>query len=370
MARDIYQTFRTLQDDAEPLEGAALLDLSNLTREEQTVLAEAWPRIPLDKRRRLVALMGEAADEDVQLDYRAVFRRGLDDADAEVRRLSVEGLWEDESVTLVRPLLALLRQDESMSVRASAATALGRFVLQGELKQLSEERLAEMVEALVGTVGATELPVAVRRRAVESLGYSGDERVPGIIQRAHTDDAEEMRISALFAMGRSADEQWAATVRHELDNENPAIRFEAVRAAGELGDSRAVQPLVALIADSDKEVREMAVWALGEIGGPVAKAALRKVVTGEDRALRQLARDSLAEMALLDEQSLLLFDEAPTDLLTPEPDADDEWEEDEDDEEWDDWDDEEDDDEDDEEWDEEDEDEWGDEAEEDGDDDD
>ncbi|MDQ4074736.1 MAG: HEAT repeat domain-containing protein [Chloroflexota bacterium] len=305
--RDTEETIDNLQNDREPIEESSLIQLSNLTREEQARLDEVWRDIPLDKRRHMVRLMGEKADEDFQLDFKAVFRRGLQDADAEVRRESIEGLWEDESVTLIRPFLRLL-EDESDVVRASAATALGRFVLQGELGHLTEERYEELVEALVKIVSDPSIPISVRRRAVESVAYSGDERVRDIIARAYEDESEEMRTSAVFAMGRSADEYWSGLVRGELFNEDPAFRFEAARAAGELSDSSAVPRLIALLKDRDREVRKMVIWALGQIGGAAAREALKGVIRGEQSAsIRRLAQDCLAELNLLDEDSPSLF---------------------------------------------------------------
>src|SRR5688500_4860746 len=132
------KTIELLADDQEPVDETSLVHLSNLTREEQQLLDATWPMIPLDTRRRMVALMNEQAEEDVQLDFKALFRRGLQDPDEVVRYLSVDGLWEDESVTLIRIFLTMLRSDLSPLVQASAATALGRFVLQGELGYLTD----------------------------------------------------------------------------------------------------------------------------------------------------------------------------------------------------------------------------------------
>jgi hypothetical protein len=301
--RETKKTIETLRNEREPIEESSLPHLSNLTREEQGLLDEAWNAIPLDKRRRLVNLLGEKAEEDFQLDFSAIFRRGLQDGDASVRQTSVDGLWEDESITLIRPFLRLLG-DASHAVQASAAAALGRFVLQGEMGYIPPERSEEIVQALVEKIENSALPLSVRRRAVEAVAYSSDERVRGIIARAYEDESADMRASALFAMGRSADEYWSGIVRGELVSRNPALRYEAARAAGELSDARSVERLIALLADADREVRGMVIWALGQIGGPAAKQALRGVIeSNQPAALRQLARDSLAEMSLLDEES-------------------------------------------------------------------
>jgi HEAT repeat protein len=308
--RDTQRIIQKLGDEMEPLDASTLVDLSNLTREEQQWLDEAWEDIPLDKRRRLVALMNEQAEEDFQLDFSAVLRRGIRDEDAEVRRAAIEGLWEDESVTLIRPFLKLLHEDASPDVRASAASALGRFVLLGELGRLTDERSRELVESLVTIVADRSLPIDVQRRAVESLAYSSDDRVRSIIGRAYEDESADMRASAIFAMGRSADEYWRGAVRAELFNEDPAHRFEAARAAGELADPRAVERLIVLLKDRDRQIRIMAIWALGQIGGAAARRALKQVAQADlSREARQHARESLAEMALLADETIAFVDD-------------------------------------------------------------
>ncbi len=62
--RETRETIHKLRDSGEPVEEASLVHLSNLTREEQAWLDESWAAIPLDKRRRLVVLLGEQAEEE------------------------------------------------------------------------------------------------------------------------------------------------------------------------------------------------------------------------------------------------------------------------------------------------------------------
>lgn len=304
MKRNIYKTLDSLVDDREPIATKMVPTLSNLTREEQKALQNDWENIALDKRRRLINLMNEQADDDIHMDFRAVFCHGLTDLDAEIRRLCIDALWEDESISLIRPFLILLRRDSDTQVRASAAAALGRYVLKGELEEISAERLALILEALIQTFNEPFVPLEIRRRIVEALGYSSDSRVPEIISRAYEEPLEKMRLSAIHAMGRSADDYWNGTVRAELYNEEATFRFEAARAAGELGDSVAVPRLAELAKNNDPEVQEMAVWALGEIGGELARKTLLEVVKDDNRSLRRVARNSLAQLILLDDENL------------------------------------------------------------------
>ena len=72
-------------------------------------------------------------------------RIALRDEDSQVRQLAVEGLWEDESEDLIGPYIQILQNDDDAKVQAVAATALGTYVLLGELEEL-QPALAMRVE--------------------------------------------------------------------------------------------------------------------------------------------------------------------------------------------------------------------------------
>ena len=158
----------------------------------------------------------------------------------------------------------------------------------------NEATLAE--EALLETIYQSTEEIDVRRRAIESIGYSGDSRVSKIIEAAYYDENIKMRVSAIFAMGRNADMRWIPQVVAELDSNQAELRFEAARACGEL-EAKA----------------EMAIWALGRIGGDVARAALEACLESDSEALALAAEDSLDELNLFDD-NLILYNFADDDI--------------------------------------------------------
>jgi hypothetical protein len=113
-------------------------------------------------------------------------------------------------------------------------------------------------EALLTTYQDTEEGVQVRRRALESLAYIGNETVTELIREAYASQDEKVRVSAIFAMGRSADACWSRQVRQELSSPDPESRYEAARACGELELDEAVVELLELTQDADREVQEAA----------------------------------------------------------------------------------------------------------------
>ena len=89
------------------------------------------------------------AEADFEVNFNEVFRVGLADEDAQVRTASIEGLWEDEDVSLIPHLIACLKEDENVTVRAAAATSLGRFVLLGELGKIHTDFYTPAYDALL-----------------------------------------------------------------------------------------------------------------------------------------------------------------------------------------------------------------------------
>ncbi len=286
-----------------------LYALSGLSPGEAERVWEVACTMPASARLVMISSLVEIAEESFEVDFGAIFRVALTDDEPDVRALAVEGLWEDEDVRLVPVLVALL-QDSAAHVRAAAATSLGRFVLLGELERIRERPYRQVIQALLTVCRADGETIEVHRRALESLAYTGEEEVIGLIEEAYYHPDERMRVSALFAMGRSADERWETMVVRELDNPAPEMRYEAARACGELALDSAVDVLIELAEDVDAEVQQAAIWALGQIGGDDARSLLQEYIHSANEAVREAAIDALRELEFLygDLGALLLFD--------------------------------------------------------------
>ena len=73
----------------------------------------------------------------------------------------------------------------------------------------------------------------MRRRAIESLGFSGRPEVPDLIKTAYKQKDTDWVESALFAMGRSADQVWQNDIISMFDHAKPSVQSEAIQAAGQ-----------------------------------------------------------------------------------------------------------------------------------------
>lgn len=299
MQLDFQTSLRHIRAEQTSVSVPNLYSLSRMCEEEMQLLRRAWPEVSAERRRRIIGLLVELAEADFAVDFNAVFRFCLTDEDDEVRKAAVDGLWEDKDAALIEPLAGLLRDDPSARVRAAAATALGRFVLLGELGKLEADLQASAEEALMEAIHSASEELEVRRRAVESIAYSGQEGVQDIIEDAYYHEREEMHVSAIFAMGRSADPYWSDIVIAELSSPDPAMRYEAAHACGELEISDAVPYLPPLTRDLDREVQEAAIWALGHIGGSEAQRILEECHAEGDESLREAIEEALEYLEFL-----------------------------------------------------------------------
>jgi len=289
-----------LGDLSRPLAHAELKGLSNLGPEMLKVFWQQWRAFPGERRVEIVHALDELAEDNVDLDFRPVFRACLSDADPTVRAAAITGLWEDESEPTMERLISLLH-DDAGEVRAAAVIALAPFAFRAELGELPDPSGAKVHQALLSAATDPDQPLEVRRRAVEGLGYFANSReAQAEIGRAYANAEVLMRESAVLAMGRSMRPTWFPYIERELKSQAPGMRYEAARAVGELGeDGRGMLPsLLPLVDDEDTEISLAAIWSLGQIGGPSAKRLLQRLARSKDEARSQAANEALEELAI------------------------------------------------------------------------
>jgi HEAT repeat protein len=322
-------TLKNMATLDEPISVAALYALSSLDKAQLAQVKQTWNTLPPDRRAAIMQHLVELGDENFEVDFNAMFRVGLPDADPAVRAAAISGLWEDSDTALITPLLKLLQTDDSQTVRAAAAGVLGHYVYEGELEELAADKVTPIIAALKTVYRDVSEPIEVRCRALESLGFLSDDDTSYLIAQAyhHTDD--RLKVSAVFAMGRSLDTaRWGSSVAEELTAPDPEMRYEAARAAGELEYAPAVRKLGELLDDVDEEVQLAAVWSLGQIGGSTARQLLLTVLDSDAEHLHEQAEDALAELEFkADNLDFKMFDfddeEEEEWVLDEEPDEED-----------------------------------------------
>jgi HEAT repeat protein len=327
--KTLAQTLQNLATLDEPVSIAGLYALSSLDKAQLEQFKNTWSALPADRRAAAMQHLVDLGEDTFEVDFNALFRVGLYDADHAVRAPAITGLWEDIDPMLIAPLLNLLQTDESEAVRAAAASVLGQYVYQGELEEIDTAKVKPIVKALKAIYRDVAQPIEVRRRALESLGFlSDDDDTSQLIAQGYHHANDLLKVSAVFAMGRSLDaERWGSIVVEELVSPDPAMRYEAARAAGELEYPPAVRRLGELLDDVDEEVQLITVWSLGQIGGEKAKQLLIAVLESDAEHLHEDAEDALAELEFKsDNLDFTMFDFEDDDeewVLDADPDDED-----------------------------------------------
>ena len=281
------------------LSHSTLAKLSGLSRQQLDDFMATWSELPVGERRRAVRTLIDLAEDNVELDYNDLFRRLTADADADVRALSIEGLWEDDRGSTADLLIKAAQGDADPSVRAAAVDGLGRFALRLALDEVRAP-LSDRIRTALLELASPGAPLELRRRAVEAGGYLGEEPAfRAAVTSAYATPDAGLKASAIKAMGRSCDATWHDTILRELASSEPEIRFEAAHAAGEMEDERFVPALVEALGDDDSEVRLAAIESLGAIGGQRARQALQRVRQGRDHAMVEAADAALEELDTL-----------------------------------------------------------------------
>ncbi len=283
---------------------AIFYGLSGLTMADLAAVRPIWSTINADYRRKILRRMVDVSEANVEMDYHSIGTLGLSDADPGVREAAIEVLWEDESLEVMSRLIDMALHDVSADVRAAAASALGRYILLGELGNLPENETVRAQDAVVSLLFNADESVVVRRRALEAIANSSHEVVEQAINDAYHSPERAMRVSALFAMGRSCDdERWSTIVLKEIESTDPEMRFEAARAAGELELAAAVPLLARLTESNDREIKEIAIWSLGEIGGKKAMKVLNRLADQAEAAdddLLSAIEDAMGNASLVE----------------------------------------------------------------------
>ena len=316
---ELKRLLEQIAGEARPVAFSSLFALSDLAGERLKLFLAVWEKLPDARRRSLIEALADLAEASFEVNFDAIYRHSLDDPDDIVRATAIGGLWENEDPAFINPFLRLLRADPSALVRAAAATALGRYVLAGELEQLDAAIAARVLTELLTRFYMVDEMIDVRRRAIESAAYACAPEVSEALEMAYYDDDARMQASAVFGMGRSCDRRWRAIVLKELKSASPAMRYEAARASGELGLRQAVPTLAQLIEDADVQIHQASIWALGQIGGPDAKRILGDAYADADEETVDALDEAMAEIALQEGSLDLTLYELDEDLVDELP---------------------------------------------------
>ncbi len=283
-------------DPGSPLLHTDLAGLSNISPEYLTYLTQKWPSVTVERRRKIISLLVELAEENFELNFDVIFKYTLKDSDAEVRVKAIEGLWECEETLLITYFIRMLNEDTSEIVQAAAAKALRKYAMLAELKKLGPSSSSRISQALTTILADRNKPMEVWRRALEAAAPLSLPEIKEAINLGYKNPDIKVKNSALYAMGRNCDSAWLPILIKELSNPEPESRYEAATACGEICDEEAVPHLIKLAQDQDLEVQQAAILALGKIGGVKAESFLQKCLKSDDEVIIDAAQQALQQI--------------------------------------------------------------------------
>jgi len=287
-------------------------------------LNDAWPRLTPRRKHSLLEDLEDLAEADTLASFDDLARTLLADPDPQVRTRAIRLLWECEDTKLIPVFINILNNDADVDTRAAAANALGQFVYLGELDKIPADLLRKIEDQLLAATSSSSKDTLVRRRALESLGYSSRAEVVPLIEDAYRHKDPDWIASSLWAMGRSCDSRWRKQVLSQLHSPDEDIRSEAIHAAGELELESARPILLDLLADEeDPEVRHELIWGLSRIGGEGVRARLEELhEIEEDDEAADFIEEALDTLSFTEDMGdFSLFDVEPEiDFVEEEPD--------------------------------------------------
>jgi HEAT repeat protein len=312
-----------LLDESKPFQGRYLHRFSDMESDDLKKLMKAWPQVSPNRKHTLLEDLEDLAEADTLTSFDDLARSLIADPDPQVRTRAIHLLWECDDVKLAPVYINILDNDEAVEVRAAAANALGQFVYLGELEKIPAELHHEIEDQLLAATNFAK-ETLIRRRALESLGYSGREEVVPLIEAAYREKKPEWMVSALFAMGRSCDDRWKKQVLSQLHSSSEDIRSEAIHAAGELELDSARPVLFDILEDDeDLEVRRELIWALSKIGGEGVRTKLEELIEiEEDDEEASFIEEALDNLSFTEDMGgFSLIDVDPeVDFIEEEPD--------------------------------------------------
>lgn len=277
------QVITELLDESKPFPPKLLRAFSDIESDSLQLLKQSWQDVPVLRKVTLLQDLEDLMEVDTLISCDAFAKFAMRDIYPEVRSQAIQLLWECEDTSLILTLLGLLEQDPDEGVRAAAAAALGKFVLLGELEEISKSKSNPIVTKLLEVVQREPAGI-IQRKALESLGYSSNASIPQLIKKALERDDAAWTASALFAMGRSLDEHWGKIVLEHLSDPELLIKSEAIRAAGELELTSSLPTLFEILDDEDidNDLRFQVYWALSKIGGKGVRQKLEEEMSLHD----------------------------------------------------------------------------------------
>lgn len=263
----------------QPFPAQYLHIFSDISKSDLRAIGKIWGAIPVQRRINLLTDLEILMESDTLVLCDEMAKFALGDTDPNIRSRAIKLLWECNDPNLAHRFLDLLQNDPNIIVQNTAAMALGKFILLGELDEVPKV-LYETINSSLIEIFRSDISKNVKQEILKSLGYTSNPQIISMIKESYKNPDLSWQLAAVIAMGRSADDRWAKEILEKLESPDSfqPIRFEAVIAAGDL-EIQAARPILLEMFEEDQEdedINHQIIWSLSKIGGEGARQALEK----------------------------------------------------------------------------------------------
>jgi HEAT repeat protein len=192
--------------------------------------------------------------------------KGLNDADAAVRRSAIRALGNMSGAAPVEELAAKLRAPGTE--KADILRALGAIGLRARDTLRDFAKRGPLPEQL-------DVPTLMALAP-----YAGRDDIPWVSKRLQS-PSKYVRAAALTVLGRIGNPEAQAAVMSRIKDPEPLVRASAAKALGQIGTVYAAKELIAMLSDPSPVVVSMAAWGLGKAGCVEALPALIKLAKSQ-----------------------------------------------------------------------------------------
>ena len=264
----------TLKDSLQEFDENDLSELSGINPIEMYKFQEWWVSLSELQKLNLIQKINRIAEENFELEFYEILYFTLRDESPDIRKESLNGLWECEDYRIGDAASEILLEDKEESVKIEASKLLRNFcylIKNGKILCRISEKIVNSTNFVLTN---TSMDSELWRRTLESTACFNTESINHHINDAYNSQDIMLTSSAIYAMGETDNINWLNTVITETYNDLPEIRYESAIALGKLGNESVLPNIKELLNDEDIEVQNCAIESLGIIGGPIAKKML------------------------------------------------------------------------------------------------
>lgn len=247
-------------------------------------------------------------------DYLNALLNMLKDNDPEIRRDVIICLGNSRNSKVVRPLLELLKLNDSSTVQA-LAVALENFpaMTMQELNKIKPGKnkiLENNINFIKQKIGNFELRISnassiynsnlesqydVRINALKEISNINDNKSISFLIQVLSDKSDYVSEFAIREIVKHG-EYPVDILIEELNNKNEKVRIKVISCLGKIKCARAIQSLKNLLGDSSLDVVRSAIYALGEQDNRSVIPEFEKLLKSNDDNIRCTATSALSEI--------------------------------------------------------------------------